>query len=189
MAITVKTDYDALRGAILTWITTYGGVSEAIFKNQDNTRPAKPYAAILITSDNTRFGIDESRQGYDAVNQVIQRTTSGIRRMNVQLEFYSEPAKAIGEKEAADYLNNLLLTLDTVAVRDLFKDANLTVLNHTSVNRLDEQLGDRWERRAQVDLTLLYTGETFDDGGGSSGDWIENVKVPTTGNGNLTLNE
>lgn len=189
MAITVLTDYDAFKNALIDWITTYGGVSEAIFKNQDAPRPAKPYAAFLITSDNGRFGIDESRQSYDDVNEVIQRNTAGLRKMNVQLDFYTEPAKAVGEKEAADYLNNLLLTLDTVAVRELFKDANISVLNHTSVNRLDEQLGDRWERRAQVDLTLLYTGETFDDGGGSSGDWIETVEVPTEDNGNLTLNE
>ncbi|MDY6980938.1 MAG: hypothetical protein SV201_13750 [Pseudomonadota bacterium] len=189
MAITVLTDYDAIKGALISWITTYSGVNEAIFKNQDAPRPARPYAAFLITSDGGRFGIDEARQSYDAGSQVIQRNTAGLRKMNVQLDMYSEPAQAVGEKEAADYLNNLLLTLDTVAVRDLFKDANLTVLDHTSVNRLDEQLGDRWERRAQVDLTLLYTGETFDDGGGSSGDWIETVEVPTTENGNLTLNE
>lgn len=189
MTITVSTDYDALRGALLDWITGYSGVSQAIFKNQDEPRPDKPYAAILVISDGTRFGIDEARQSYDDVNQVIQRNTSGLRRMNVQLEFYSDPAKAVGEKEAADYLNNLLLTLDTVAVRELFNNANLTVLNHTSINRLDEQLGDRWERRAQVDLTLLYTGETFDDGDGSSGDWIETAEIPTADNGNLTLNE
>lgn len=189
MAITILTDYNAMRQALLTWITTYGGLADAIFKNQDAKRPAKPYGAILITGDGVRFGRDEARQSYDVGNQVIQRNTIGPRRMNVQLDVYSDPAQSTGELEASDYLNNLLLTLDTVAVHELFKSANLAYLDHTSINRLDEQLGDRWERRAQVDLTFLYTGETFDDGGGSSGDWIETAEIPTTNNGNLTLNE
>lgn len=187
--IVVLTDYNAMRAAILTWLTTYAGLSDAVFKNQAAPRPAKPYAGILITSDGTKIGIDERRPSFDAGNNVIQLNTTGPRKMNVQVDIYSDPAKSTSDIEAADYLNTALLMLDTLAIEELFKSANLALLNHTSINRLDEQLGNRWERRAQVDLTFLYTGETFDDGSGSSGDWIETVEIPTMINGNLTLHE
>jgi hypothetical protein len=48
---------------------------------------------------------------------------------------------------------------------------------------MDEQLGDRWERRAMAEVQFSYSGETFDDGDGT-GNWIETVEAPTEENGN-----
>lgn len=188
MTITVNTNYDKLRSGLIAWLTTYAGVNDVIFSNQAELRPAKPYASLLITSDGIRFGFDYVDESFDVPTQLIQRMVNGPRQMNVQVEVYSDPATATGQLEAAERLNNALLVLDMLPVRDAFKTAGLSFIRHTSINRLDEQLGQRWERRAQMDVTLLYRGETFDDGGGGSGDWIQTVPTPTEANGNATYN-
>lgn len=186
MTANVTTDHQLIRETVRLWLQAGAGVSQVIYANQEVPRPAKPYATILVVSSGQRFGLDETRQAFDATNEVVQRTVAGPRQMILQCEVYTDPATAPGQLEAAERLENALLMLDTVGVRSAFRAAKIAVAGHNQVTRLDEQLGDRWERRAVVDVTVTYSGETFDDGlTGEDGNWVETVEVPGEGNGNL----
>lgn len=191
MAITVLTDFDLIKTTLLTWLQTYSSddgllLNGVEFKNQLGDRPAKPYGNILITSSARKFGFDEERHEFNIPQQAIDKTTLGVREMKVQIDIYSEPANSLADVEALEILERALMTLETQTVKDLFKSANLTFMSHTPTNELDQQLGDRWERRAQTDLTLLYTSEVFDTG--SNDNWIETAENPTEANANLTVN-
>lgn len=189
MTLTVQTDYAAMKQAIITWLSTYpGGLNDVIFKNQAAPRPAKPYASILVTSNSNKYGFDDVTQGFDAANQVITRQVNGLRTMIVQIEVFTDPATDINTLEAREYLEGTLDALESQPVRDLFRNAGLGVLRFTPPNQLDEQLGERWERRAQTDLTFTYTASILDDGSNGSGDWIETFETPTESNGNATFN-
>lgn len=189
MTIAVTTNYVNIIQAVRNWLITYAPLAQVIFLNQAELRPAPPYAAIMVTSDNLTFGLDYVDQQHDGINNVITRNYEGPRQMKVQVDVYTVPAKATTDLEAQDYLNRALLSLQTLQARALFRAAKMTVLNHTPLNRLDEQLGERWERRAQTDLTILYSGELFDDGRtGEDGNYIQTVQVPTQENGNATFN-
>jgi len=191
MSLIIKTDYDAIRQALITWLQTYSGagMGDVTFKNQSEYRPSKPYGSILVISDGIRFGFDGVVQDFEPTNQVVQRTYYGPRQMTIQAEIYTDTSTAQGQMNAVDRLNYAVLSLETMQVQDIFRAANMAYISHTSVNDLAEQLGERWESRAQADLKFLYTGEIFDDGAGSSGDWVETVQVPTESNGNLIINE
>lgn len=177
MTVTVTTDRQLLRQTLIGWLSTYTGIpaERIIYANQATPRPAKPYATILFPTMNVKTGFDESDASFNASTQLIERTTHGPRTFTAQVEVFTDVASTPHADEAAELLENALLALDTVAVRDAFQAAKLGMFGHTSVNRLDEQFGERWERRAQADVSLCYSGETFDDGGQGSGDWIKTV--------------
>lgn len=189
MALTITTDFESNLRTILNWVETYSGLGagKVIWLNQEVPRPAKPYAGILIFAQNVRFGFDHVEDTF-AGNRV-QQQTSGPRQLTAQIEVYTDPPATLAGLDAAQRLENALLALDSQAVRDAFRAAKLGMLSHGSINRLDEQFGDRWERRAQADVLFTYSGETFDDGVGPEGDWVQTVEVPTESNGNATYNE
>jgi len=188
MTLTITTDHALIRETIRTWLETYAGVT-VMYLNQKISKQAKPYGTILVLSSSLKTGLDEDREAYNVSNDVIERTTTGPRQLVAQCEIYSEPAGP-GVDEAAELLENALLALDTVLVQDTFRAAKIGVLGHTTVTRLDDQLGDRWERRAVADVTFTYSGETFDDGlTGESGNIVETVEIPTEDNTNATYNE
>lgn len=187
MTLATTTDRALFRQTIASWLNTYAGLSgRVIWANQSTPRPGKPYGSILFPTRSRKPGLDETRASFNVTSQAIERVTQGPRIIVAQVEIYSDPAADVNTAEAADMLDDALLALDTVSVRDLFRTSKIGMLGHTPVQDLDEQLGDRWERRAQSDVTFAYSGETFDDGGAGTGDWIETVKIPTEGNGNAT---
>ncbi len=191
MAITTITDYEANLRAILNWLETYSGLGagNVIWLNQEVSRPAKPYGGILVMNSGLRFGLDHVEQTFDIPSQNVQRKISGPRQLVAQIEVYTDPPATLADADAAQMLENALTALDTEEVRDAFRVAKIGVLSHTQINRLDEQFGDRWERRAQADVNFTYSGETFDDGAGSSGDWVESVQIPSEDNGNAIIGE
>lgn len=191
MAVIVTTDFEANLRTVLNWLETYSGVGsgKVIWLNQETPRPAKPYAGILVMNTGLRFGFDHTDQQFDIPTNKVQRQTSGPRQLVAQCEVYTDPPLTLAGLDAAQMLESALLALDTEEVRDTFRAAKIGVLSHGQINRLDEQFGDRWERRAQADINFTYSGETFDDGGGSTGDWVETVQTPTETNGNLIISE
>ena len=190
MTISITTDFILIRKTIFDWLLAYAGVGSVIFANQEINRPVKPYASILINNGSLRSGHDEERQEYSVANDVIERKTSGTRQMIVQCEVYSDPAVSPTTLEAAELLESALLALDSEAVKSVFRAAKIGILSHTPIIRLDEQLGDRWERRALSDVTFTYSGETFDDGlTGETGNIVETVEIPTEDNGNAIYNK
>lgn len=190
MTLTVTTDFILIRKTIYDWLLAYAGVSSVIYANQEVDRPAKPYASIIITSRSLRSGHDEERNSYNGTSGKLERQTSGTRQMIMQCEVYSDPAKLPTDLEASDLLEGALLALDSELVKSSFRDAKIGILSHTPIIRLDDQSGDRWERRALSDIVFTYSGETFDDGlTGETGNIVETVEIPTEENGNATYNE
>lgn len=188
MAITLITDYAAMKSSLLLWLrqNSGAGMGKAIFINQVGDRPPKPYATIQVIMDNIKSGFDDIRPEFDDINDLLKYRTAGLREMTIQVQIYTEPAKAITDIEAADRLNNALIMTEHPSINQQFNDANFSLLGHTPVIRLDEQLGERWERRAASDLRILYTAESIDDG--SFGEWVESVEIPTVENTNLIVN-
>lgn len=189
MPITVETNYAAIMGAIKGWLETYAGLGagKVMWLNQETERLQKPYGTLYVVSDGVAFGNDEARDAFNAGTNKLDRQTTGPRQMVVQAEVYSDPATAAGQFEARHRLLNALQALELGVVMDSMGSAGLSYLGHEAVNELDEQLGDRWERRAQVDITFLYTASTLQDGTDAV-QWIETVEVPQEGSG-LIVNQ
>lgn len=188
MAIILVTDYPAMKNSLLQWLREQSGagMGKVIFLNQSSDRPPKPYATIQVIADNIKTGEDDIRPEYGSGTPSLKYRTVGPREMTVQVNIYTVPAEAVTDVEAADRLNQALITLEHPALVQQFNNANMSILGHNQVIRLDEQLGERWERRASSDLRIGYTAESIDDG--SFGNWVESVEIPSTNNGNLTVN-
>lgn len=190
MTITVTTDRKLIYDTIREWLGVYSGlgVDKVMFLNQSASRLQKPYATIMILNRGIKTGFDDVISSFDVPTQKIQRITAGPRLLICQIEVFTDPASEANDSEADEILENALLALDTEEVKELFRAAKIGQLTETPINRLDEQLGERWERRAQSDVTFAYSGETFDDGA-TSGNWVETVEIPTEENGNLIIND
>ena len=183
MALTITTDRTLFRQTLIAWLNAYAVLGgRVIWSDQTAVRPAKPYGTVFFPSGAVKTGFDDEVQSYNG--SVVQRRTSGPRLITLQVEVYTDPATTPHANEAAELLENALLALDTVAVRDSFRAAKIGLISQSPVLRMDDQLGERWERRAVSELLISYSGETFDDGGSGTGNWIETVQVPTELNGN-----
>lgn len=188
MTITVTTDRVLINQTLIGWLAAFTGIAaeRIIFLNQTIERPAKPYIGIVVLTRGIKTGTDDVVSSFDVPSQKIQRITAGPRQLVFQIEVYTDPATSAATPEADELLENAMLGLDTETIRDSFRAAKIGLLGQTPTNRLDEQLGERWERRAQADITITYSGETFDDGA-DSGNWVETVQIPTEENGNLII--
>lgn len=186
--VTIVTNYPAMRTSLLDWLKTNSGagMSEAVFTRQKGRRPSKPYATIQVIADNIKTGDDDVRQEYDGGIPALTYRTVGLREMTVNVQIYTDPATNTNDLEATDRLNHALISLDHPSLVEQLNSVNISVLSHAPIIRLDEQLGERWERRASTDLRLMYTAEAVDDS--SFGEWVESVQVPRESNGNLTVN-
>src|SRR3990172_2090902 len=186
---TVTTDRTLFRQTLEDWLTTYAGIARMFWTKKKTPRPAKPYGTIFFPSGSIKSGFDEEIQSFNYPTQSVERLTHGPRLITVQVELYSKPAEIAHEAEAYEMRENALLALDTHAVRELFRAAKIGLISHTPVQRMDDQLGERWERRALAELTLSYSGETLHNGGSGVGNWIRTVEVPTDANGNAGYEE
>lgn len=178
MTLSVTTDRALINSTLISWLETYSGVGagNVVWLNQAFSRPAKPYVGIVVLNRGIKTGFDDVISSYDIPTEKVQRITAGPRQLILQIEIYSDPSTDDTTPEADAMLENALLALDTELIRETFRAAKIGLLSHTPINRLDEQLGERWERRAQADVVITYSGETFDDGA-DSGNWIEGVKT------------
>jgi hypothetical protein len=188
VTLSVTTDRTLFRRTVIAWIVAASGIpaERVIWAAQSTPRPPKPYATIQFPTGSQKFGIDEARAEYNASTEAIERITNGPRATTAQIEMFSDPATTPNANEAFELLENAMLALDTVGIRDSFRAAKIGVLDQSPARRMDEQLADRWERRALAEITFTYSGETFDDGGGGSGDWIETIPAPTEQDGSAT---
>lgn len=191
MTIATTTDRTLFRQSVIAWLALATGIpaSRVIWADQAEPRPDKPYASVLFSSGMERYGFDEGRMSFNAGTNLIERTTTGPRGIAAQVEIYSDPATTPHAREANDMLDDALLALETEAVRGIFRDAKIGVMGHTNPLRLDEQFGNRWERRSMAEVTFMYSGETFDDGGNGSGNWIENAPAPSESSGTATYGQ
>lgn len=181
MTVTVTTDRTTFRRAIIAWVAAGTGIdaSKIIWGDQTAPRPAKPYATILFPSLTMPGLSDDTEQTFNASTQAVERRSSGPRLITAQIDVYSDPATSANSAEAAELMTNTVDLLQTVSVRDSFRAAKIGVISQTAVQRMDEQLGERWERRAMAEVTFSYSAETFDDGGAGTGGWIDTVAVPS----------
>lgn len=180
--ISVTTDRRLFRRTIIAWLSQSTGipVTRVIWGDQAARRPERPYAMVLFPTRGVKTGIDENTMNFNIATQAIERVTSGPRLITAQVEIYTAAATDIDTLEAGDLLENALFMMDTESIRESMRSAKIGVINHTAILNTDEQVGDRWERRAISDVIFAYSGESFDDGDGGTGNWIETVDIPST---------
>lgn len=132
-----------------------------IFANQNAPRPDKPYATILIVSNVALGGRDEQRStDSDGI-----MTLTGLRRMTLSINIFGEGA--------LDYMEQARNSLNKQTVLDDFFWADdIAIINKGEIQNLTLLLETIYEPRAQMNLTIGYAQEYYDDVG-----FIESVEV------------
>lgn len=137
---------------IIDWANDVFGF-DVIWADQAGPRPAKPYATLHW------FGDRDIGMGHllhtglatDILEQVQQ-----LRRLTIQIEVYAGPANETATPEALELLEGALLTLQGERVARQFREAGIAFSDHETILRMDEQEGDRWERRAISDVHFFH---------------------------------
>ncbi len=185
MTLITETDHDAMRGAILAWARAGTGVPAIGWGHQDMARPAVPMGIIHTLSRDASVGVAEERQAFNETSGQLERRYYSRRQLIIQLDIYTAPATAPGETEAMELIENAASRLSENTSRDAFNAAGISYLSHESIQSLDDQLGDRWVRRAVLDVRFGFRGVLFDDGLGPSGDTIETIILPSEADGTI----
>lgn len=191
MPLVNQTGYAVIRTAIFQWARDRSGVGsgKVLWVNQPTPRPAEPFLTLQILSRGRARGFDQVKEVQNG--NVIERTYIGLREMIVQVGIYTVPADDDTDLEALEMLEQALGALSAQQVVDSFRTANLAFLDHEDIMALDEQLGERWQRRATADVRFSYRSVLFDDGTDpvpDDGTFIENVEPITEDAGNATFN-
>lgn len=131
------------------WVTAnVPNTVPVIFKEQSAPRPTKrPYITIKPLGGTTRIGsIDELRQPSSAVFQL-----QGVRSLQVSIESFGATSRQL--------LSNLIDSIDLQSNIDLFAVANVSISSHSEARDLTTLLENKFEERAQMDVTLILTSE------------------------------
>lgn len=187
------TDHTLIDRTLLSWAEVYTGVGNGNGRwlNQVMGRPDKPYISLQMVSDPVIAMIDGEEQRYNDVTDHLDKVTYGDRSLILQVTVYDDPPTGAAQQNARSRLLGALASLRSQVVKELLSSAGLAFWRAASgVRRLDEQLGQRWEHRAQVDLEFGYTSLFTDkpDQGGD-GSWIETVEPITESDGTLIIQE
>ncbi len=177
MTIDYATDHEAFEQAIIEWLRTYvTGNSNVRAAKQGAVRPSPPSATYQIIADSFD-GIDSEQHEYNSTTERLDVVTSGPRRMTVQVVVYTTSgSEDAAGRSARIKLSGALSMMRNPTVKEHFNNAGLAFLQVLSPPReADEQLGDRWERRMQVDLEFGYTSLVTDKSSEGEGGltWIE----------------
>ena len=90
-----------------------------------------------------------------------------------------------------ELLEQALGALSMRQVIDVFQGADIASLDYEVLNVADEQIGERWERRAVADVRFSYRTILFDDGTDPAPDdgvYIATVDAITEANSTATWN-
>ena len=193
MPISYDTDHALIERALLAWIETYGGFAakSARWKNQVAGRPALPYATLQMINDGLLEGHDAEHQEYDAETDHLRTALYGPRRMTVQVTVYTVTEASAAHNNARKRLTGAVAALRIQAGKDALRAAGLAFLQQlASIRVTDEQLGQRWERRAQVDLEFGFMSLVTDKPlAGDPENWLEIVDPITEDDGSIIVTE
>lgn len=185
MPLVNQTSHALHRTALRTWLLARAGLTNVVWANQAGDRPSTlPFGVLQIVSRGKQIGVDHVKEELTAT--VLEKTYIGLREMTVQITIYAAPADSDDDFEASELLEQALAALAMQQVIDTFRVAFLASMDWEVINTVDEQLGERWERRAVADLRLSYRSVLFDDGtdpAPDDGQWIETVDSITEANG------
>lgn len=128
--------------------------------NQGNKdKSPKPYAGWRIISEVT-VGLPELFSTDSAT--YITETVNQQRKVQLEVNFYSN-SREFGSLVARDYCNSFLAKLYLNSSLMYQESYGLSVLDTQNYSNLDTHLGDKWERRALCELTLLYSEQVSDN--------------------------
>ncbi len=180
------------RVAIFDWFSARSGLgaSKVMWLNQPTPRKALPAGTLQILNRGKKIGEDYIQQVLNG--GILERKYLGIREMVIQAEIYTGPAAVDTDLEALELLEQALGALNMRQVIDVFQVADLAALDYEVLNVADEQVGERWERRALADVRFSYRTILFDDGTDPAPDdgvYVADVDAITQVNGTATWNE
>ena len=194
MTVAYATDHAIIEQALRNWFLTYSGLAAVSGKVRWAEvvagRPAKPYGTLQMIADPITGGVDGELQNYNAVTDHLDKVTHGHRSLSLQCRIYTTPPTAAGQPHARFMLLAALASLRSEAVKVALRADGLAFLQQlSSVQAVNEQLGDRWEWRAQVDLEFGYTSIFTDKPAtGGNGTYIATLKTPLSeDSGTITI--
>lgn len=190
MTITYATEHAAHWRTLFDWLYKYSGLDSSKVRklNQVAGRPDLPYANMQVIAD-VAEGIEGDLWEHDTGTDKMDSVTYGPRRMTLQCNMYTTV-----EGDDTDIIDNAMSRL-TAAVHALrippvkasFKSNGIAFLRAaSSIRSDDEQLGQRWERRATIDLEFSYTALTVLIG---EEDYLVSVDIPTETDNSLIIQE
>lgn len=129
---------------------------KVIRANQSGRRPAKPYATYLYTG-NVALGASPQTD-HTATATELTEEISTVRSPTLEVQFFTkteaEGKKITGYESANDISQRFEDNIKSDRVKRYLRENCFSVLSHNTLFNLDEMLGDKWERRAAVEITL-----------------------------------
>ncbi len=161
MTVAYVTDHAVIERTLVNWLEPFAG--PVLWINQPTGRPELPYATLQYIADGLLEGRDAEFHQYNEGNKRFDVVVHGPRRMTIQCMAYAQIESGAGQVNARYILKAAIAAIRTPSVLEVFQDAGLAFYQQlSSIQTADEMAGQRWERRAQVDLEFGYTSLVTD---------------------------
>lgn len=150
--------FDLLKLAIYNWVHKELGLT-AIWEEQSEVRPAKPYVSMKLITGPVKTGTDDLRQDAEGVFSV-----QGLRMLTLSVSVYGADSLAS--------LSTLQTSIEKPSVQEVLRSAGLSFIRADAVQDLTIQRENRFESRHQMDVQF-YTAEVEVDDGMTTIDTVE----------------
>lgn len=156
MTITTEPTLETLKLALKTWVKDATGLDRVIWANQSIARPDLPYAALNIISYPMEIGQPERRVLSATGGYVYENVEN--QQMTLSVNVYTEPST----NDAFLYLQKLNQSVRINYWYEYLRNNSLSLFDKSVMRNIDQQLGDRWEKRAQQDYTFRFRTRTLE---------------------------
>jgi len=156
MPISISPNLKDLRTKILNWFIHSSGIQNVYWANQSFNNPVRPYATLNVLTYLPSPGLPEKTTV--EMNNEVYFDTREIQDLILSVNFYTLCQEL--DNDALWYINKFIKTIMTEENRSLLEDEKIVYVSRSDIRNLDNQSGDEWEKRTQVDLTLRYMSTT-----------------------------
>lgn len=158
MAVTYEPVLENLKQAIRTWVKDVTGLNTVIWANQMIARPDLPYVMLNILEIPIEGGQTE-KQLVESGSDVYKLWNIDNYQIMLSINIYT----AQGTTDAFFYLQKLNQSVTINYYYEYFRSNGLALVEKSRLRNIDEQLGDRWEKRAQQDYIFRFRAKTIED--------------------------
>ena len=161
---------EAFENAVHKWFTDASGLFTA-WRHQGAPQPTPPFGTLHTMTGPTPLATKwEVRRDYDvhrALGQEIRITYCVPCRLTVSCQAYTKVPE-----DASVYTMRAQAALNTLAVQDQFRIANIAVERHEAIRDIDVIINETWMSRSNIDVSFAATMEFYEYEG-----YIETVNV------------
>jgi len=163
MSLTLSPNLGDVRITLYNWFKELSGLDRVIWANQARERPDRPYAMLNITSFPKAPGQVERNQREVGTSPNDRHYIDNRSQQPISMSTNVYTKKHCLDEDAFTLMMKVNQSVEAIQINEWLKSYNIAYFDKSEMRNLDEQLAQRWEKRAQQDFQFRFVTTTTEE--------------------------